>query len=136
VETKLDRFAFEAAVVADAGGWASSAESAEVAADPLTWAATLRRLIHETDDGLRRASSLTGDLREVVLSDLNDERDRLAAVLRRLTGDEIDAPVLTQPGGPEASTRNGAGGADHHPGSGAPGGTGSSGSAGPTGGGA
>ena len=51
--TKLDRFAFEAAVVADAGGWASSAESAAVVADPLSWAATLRRLIHETDDGLR-----------------------------------------------------------------------------------
>ena len=101
VEKKLDRFAFEAAVVADAGGWASSNESAAVAADPLTWAATLRRLIHETDDGLRRASNLTGDLREVVLTDLSEERARLAAVLVRLTGDEIDAPLLTHPVGPE-----------------------------------
>ncbi len=130
METKLDRFAFEAAVVADAGGWASSAESAVVTADPLAWAATLRRLIHETDDGLRQASNLTGDLREVVLSDLGHERERLAAVLRQLTGDQIDSPLLIQPGGPEAATRNGAGSADHQNGSGPSGGAGGSGSAG------
>src|ERR1700722_14510838 len=94
VKRKLDRFAFEAAAVADAGGWASGAESAALAADPLVWAATLRRLIHETDDGLRGASRLTGELRELVMSDLSDERDRLSAVLQRLTGDEIDAPAF------------------------------------------
>ncbi len=108
--TKLDRFAFEAAVVADAGGWASSAESAAVVADPLSWAATLRRLIHETDDGLRGASSLTGDLRDVVMADLSAERARLAAVLRRVTGDEIDAPELAPANGAEPSSRSGSGG--------------------------
>jgi superfamily II DNA or RNA helicase len=92
VERKLDRFAFEAAVVADAGGWASDAERVALAADQLAWAAALRRLIHETDDGLRGASALSGDLREQALADLHDERDRLAAVLHHLTGDEIDAP--------------------------------------------
>src|ERR1700722_3977249 len=94
VKRKLDRFAFEAAVVADAGGWASAAESAALAADPLVWAATLRRLIHETDDGLRGAAGLTGDLRELVLADLTEERDRLSAVLVQLTGDEIESPAL------------------------------------------
>lgn len=95
MERKLDQFAFEAAVVADAGGWASSAEGEALDGDHLAWAAALRRLIHETDDGLRSASSLTGELRELVLSDLAGERERLAAVLFRLTGDGIDPPVLT-----------------------------------------
>jgi SNF2-related domain/SNF2 Helicase protein/Helicase conserved C-terminal domain len=97
VEKKLDRFAFEAAVVADAGGWASRAESEALAADPLAWAASLRRLIHETDDNLRSASTLSGELREIVLADLIEERDRLSAVLLDLTGDEIDPPVLAAP---------------------------------------
>jgi hypothetical protein len=98
----------EAAVVADAGGWASSAESAALAADPLAWAATLRRLIHETDEGLRRSVGLGGDLREVVLSDLTDERDRLGAVLRRLTGDEIEPPVLDLGPSAEVASRSAA----------------------------
>ncbi len=89
VEKKLDRFGFEAAVVADAGGWASDAERAVLTADPLAWAAAVRRLIHETDDGIQSAAGLTGDLRTIVLSDLMDERARLSAVLLRLTGDEI-----------------------------------------------
>ena len=94
MEKKLDQFAFEAAVVADAGGWASSAERAVLEGDSAAWKAAVRRLIHETDDGLRGASKLTGELRELVLADLTDERARLSAVLLRLTGDEIDAPVL------------------------------------------
>src|SRR5579863_10380899 len=110
VERKLDRFAFEAAVVADAGGWASSAESAALAADPLVWAATLRRLIHETDDGLRGAAGLTGDLRELVLADLSEERDRLSAVLVGLTGDEIESPALPAAPAPIAATRTPAAG--------------------------
>ncbi|HEY3810652.1 MAG TPA: DEAD/DEAH box helicase [Acidimicrobiales bacterium] len=80
-------------MVADAGGWASEAERVALAADPLAWAAALRRLIHETDDGLRGAAALSGDLREQALADLNEERDRLSAVLRRLTGDEIETPA-------------------------------------------
>ena len=45
----------------------------------------MRRLIHETDDGLRAAASLPGDLREVVLEDLGTERVRLASALARVT---------------------------------------------------
>ncbi len=90
---KLDRFAFEAAVVAEAGGWATSAERAQLDADPLAWAASLRRLIHETDDGIQGADSLTGELRQLVMADLTEERARLSATLLRLTGDEIDAPA-------------------------------------------
>ena len=70
-------------MIADAGGWASAGERAALEGERLAWAATLRRLIHETDDAVRQADSLTGDLREVVFADLHAERDRLAAARGR-----------------------------------------------------
>jgi superfamily II DNA or RNA helicase len=127
VERKLDRFAFEAAVVAEAGGWASSAERAELDANPLAWTATLRRLIHKTDDGIRSASSLTGELRELVMSDLTDERSRLSATLLHLTGDEIEVPPLASANGATATTGGAA------PGTRTPGQTGPASSASPAG---
>ncbi|HET9076134.1 MAG TPA: DEAD/DEAH box helicase [Acidimicrobiales bacterium] len=81
-------------MIADAGGWASEADRTALEAQPLAWAAALRRLIHETDDGLRQAATLDGDLREIVLADLRAERDRLSAALQRVSGDSIDAPVI------------------------------------------
>jgi superfamily II DNA or RNA helicase len=84
----------------------TTAERARLDSDPLAWAATLRRLIHETDDGIRSADSLTGDLRELVLADLGEERARLSATLLRLTGDEIEAPVLPSSNGSEAPAAN------------------------------
>jgi superfamily II DNA or RNA helicase len=60
----------------------------------LAWTAALRGLIHETDDGLRAADRLTGDLRDQVVDDLLGERERLAAALVRLSGDAIDAPLM------------------------------------------
>ena len=87
-------------MIADAGGWASDEERAALAAQPLVWAAALRRLIHETDDGLRHAVGLSGDLREVVLADLSAERERLAGALLRVCGDTIEPPALvTEPVG-------------------------------------
>ncbi len=115
LETKLDRFAFEAAVVAEAGGWTTSAERARLESDPLAWAATLRRLIHETDDGIRSADSLTGDLRELVMADLGEERARLSATLLRLTGDQIEAPVLPSANGSDTATANRPDGAAGNP---------------------
>jgi superfamily II DNA or RNA helicase len=91
---KLDQIILESAVIADAGGWASEAERAALAAQPLAWAAALRRLIHETDDGLRAAAALDGDLRDVVMADLSAERERLAVALLRVAGDSIDPPAL------------------------------------------
>ncbi len=99
MERELNQITLEAAAAADAGGWASEAERSALTAQPLAWAAALRRLIHETDDGLRSAASLTGDLRDVVLADLRSERERLAAALSRVTGgDTIDAPDLPADG--------------------------------------
>ncbi|MGH9056828.1 MAG: SNF2-related protein, partial [Acidimicrobiales bacterium] len=111
-EMKLDQIALEMAVVADAGGWAADAERAALAAQPVAWAATVRRLIHETDDALRGAASLDGDVRDQVLADLNGERGRLASVLLRLTGDAIDRPAVLNgsPSGSAGRPQHGKGG--------------------------
>lgn len=138
METKLDRIAWEAAVAADAGGWASASERAALEADPLGWAAALRRLIHETDDALRGAAGLTGEVRQQVLSDLEEERKRLGDALMRVAGDSIELPVLAPPAtngnksapprqtnaersgapghGPSHATGGGDAGEDHEPG--------------------
>jgi superfamily II DNA or RNA helicase len=95
----------EAAVVADAGGWSTPAERASLDADPMAWAATLRRLIHETDDGLRHAAAMTGEVRDQVVEDLLAERERLSAALNRLNGDRIDPPHRpAQAAGSDGST--------------------------------
>ena len=73
----------------------------------MAWAASLRRLIHETDDGIQGADSLTGELRQLVMADLTEERARLSATLLRLTGDQIDAPVLPSANGAGPSTSAG-----------------------------
>ncbi|MDE3203804.1 MAG: DEAD/DEAH box helicase [Acidobacteriota bacterium] len=99
MERELNQITLEAAAAADAGGWASEEERSALTAQPLAWAAALRRLIHETDDGLRSAAGLTGDLRDVVLADLRSERERLAAALSRVTGgDTIDPPDVAADG--------------------------------------
>ncbi len=106
VETELDRITFEAAVAAEAGGWASAAEAAVLSAAPLAWNAALRRLIFETDDALVVAARLQGEERVQVLADLTQERNRLAAALLRLTGVDLSPPRPS----PAPSTANPASG--------------------------
>ncbi|MGH9114221.1 MAG: SNF2-related protein, partial [Acidimicrobiales bacterium] len=89
--------------MADAGGWAADAERAALAAEPVAWAAAVRRLIHETDDALRGAASLDAEVRDQVLTDLSGERERLSAVLLRLTGDEIERPAALNGASPGAA---------------------------------
>ncbi len=107
MERKLDRIAFEAAAVADAGGWASEQERETLTAQPVVWAAALRRLIYETDDSLARVSQLTGDLRDQVWADLAEERARLSAALERLTGDVIPSAALDGARPPDAGRVDG-----------------------------
>ncbi|MHB1535717.1 MAG: SNF2 helicase-associated domain-containing protein, partial [Acidimicrobiales bacterium] len=92
VETELDRITFEAAVEADAGGWATAAEHAALEADRPGWVAALRRLVFATDAGLASAAGLTGEERAQVVADLTEERARLAARLEGLSGDHIGDP--------------------------------------------
>ena len=92
MEIVLDQIAFEAAVVAEAGGWASQADVALLEANKLAWAAALRRLIFETDEGLARCADLDGELRALALEDLGQERSRLSDALLRASGERIDPP--------------------------------------------
>lgn len=88
-------------MLAEAGGWASQQDVDLLAREHLSWIATLRRLIHETDSAIESASTLDGDLRVMVLADLNSERSRLAEALARAGGDPIVPPasVGQSPGG-------------------------------------
>lgn len=98
----LDRITLEAAVVAEATGYATTDERDALEAAPLAWVGTLRRLLLETDDALVSAGRLLGEERPQVLADLNGERRSLAAALQRLTGeagpdDQADAPPAAEP---------------------------------------
>ncbi|MBO0747405.1 MAG: hypothetical protein J2O47_03585, partial [Acidimicrobiaceae bacterium] len=76
-------------MVAEAAGWANSAEREMLEADRVRWAITLRRLLYDTDESIRVAARLTGDERDQVLADLTQEQRQLAAALTRLTGESV-----------------------------------------------
>jgi len=109
LEPELDRTSVDAAAVAAAGGWATPAQSAALGADLPAWVGSLRRLIDQTDDGLRRVVNLRGEERQQVIDDLASERDRLALALVTLTGERVaPSPVATpapvsSPTSPEAA---------------------------------
>jgi hypothetical protein len=83
----LDSISLESAVVAEAAGWASPAELADLECDHGSWATALRRLLYQTDEALAQAHRATGEERDQVLADLNQERRQLAASLAKLTGE-------------------------------------------------
>ncbi|MDQ2728395.1 MAG: DEAD/DEAH box helicase [Actinomycetota bacterium] len=62
-----------------------------------TWIGALRRLIDQTDEGLRSVVKLRAEEREQIIADLAGERDRLAAALTALTGETVVPSVLAQP---------------------------------------
>ncbi|MCU4184518.1 DEAD/DEAH box helicase [Acidiferrimicrobium sp. IK] len=99
----LDRITLEAAVVAEATGYASPVELAALEAAPLAWIGTLRRLLLETDEALTSAARLAGEERDQVLADLGAERRALASALVRLTGEEPDAPAVRLAPAPPAA---------------------------------
>src|SRR5260370_664036 len=72
---------FEAIVAAEAVGAATSGEMSRLEANPEAWAATLRRLITETDGALRQANRMSGPEREQVLADFRQEREHLRSSL-------------------------------------------------------
>ncbi len=90
-ERELDEANLDALIAAEATGYATAEELAILQADPDGWVVALRRLVEETDEALRSAARITGDERDQVLDDLNGERERLLAALRRL-GHGIEEP--------------------------------------------
>jgi hypothetical protein len=95
LERELDRTSVDAAADAAAGGWASAEQLAALEANRTAWIGALRRLIDQTDDGLRSVMKLRGEEREQIVADLGGERDRLAAALTALTGETVSPSALT-----------------------------------------
>jgi len=97
----------EVLVAAEAAGAATPAELARLEANRDAWAATLRRLIAETDKALRGARRLSGPERDQVLDDLTDERDRLGDAFYRVTGEDFVDLDDDGDGEPERPARGG-----------------------------
>ncbi|MGH9003427.1 MAG: hypothetical protein ACRDYV_09885, partial [Acidimicrobiia bacterium] len=72
---------FEALASSEAAGCATAGELATLRADPAEWAATLRRLLAETEAALPAARRITGPERDMVVADFIEERDRLRQAL-------------------------------------------------------
>jgi hypothetical protein len=83
---------FEALASSEAAGCATPEELATLRAAPTEWAATLRRLLAETEAAIPAARRITGPERDMVVADFTDERDRLRRSLSRLVGDVKPAP--------------------------------------------
>ncbi|HUP70171.1 MAG TPA: DEAD/DEAH box helicase [Acidimicrobiales bacterium] len=111
-ETELNHINFETLVSAEAGGYASAEELAALEAAPDRWATCLWRLLRETDEALLVAAGrITGEERDQVLNDITSERQSLASAIRRLTGQDVEAPPAFAGG-----TKNGQGGNGNHAG--------------------
>ncbi len=107
----MDRITLEAAVVAEATGYASPAEVASLDANRLAWIGALRRLLAETDEAWSSAERIRGEERSQVLADLAGERRHLADALVRLTGESVSAGPAEAPApagavGPERHARD------------------------------
>ncbi len=77
---------FEALASSEAAGYATAEEQATLRAAPAEWAATLRRLLAETEAAIPAARRITGPERDQVVADFTEERDRLRRSLSRLEG--------------------------------------------------
>ncbi|MGH9283757.1 MAG: hypothetical protein ACRD0S_12585, partial [Acidimicrobiales bacterium] len=83
---------FEALASSEAAGCATADELATLRAAPTEWAATLRRLLAETEAAIPAARRITGPERDMVVADLTEERDGLRRSLSRLEGRPEPAP--------------------------------------------
>ncbi|MGH9058440.1 MAG: SNF2 helicase-associated domain-containing protein, partial [Acidimicrobiales bacterium] len=107
MEIELDRITVEAAVVAEATGYASSTEAAWLESHQLVWISALRRLLTETDEAWAHADRIRGEEREQVLADLAGERRHLADALARVTGESVpEAPEHSSAAVPDRQARS------------------------------
>jgi superfamily II DNA or RNA helicase len=81
---KIPPWQFDEYVRAEADGYARPEELAALEADPVAWRSSLQLLLREAKEGLQSARSLTGDERQQVVADFEDEVHRLEAAARRL----------------------------------------------------
>jgi superfamily II DNA or RNA helicase len=87
VSTELRDWQFDMYVSAEADGEATSEQLEALQRDLLGWRSSLLRLLHEAEEHLERARSITGDERAQVVADLDSERRLLAAAWARLTSE-------------------------------------------------
>jgi hypothetical protein len=92
---------FEFAVEAAAAAEATAAQLEMLAEHREAWRWTLERLLHRTDEDLESVRTLDSPVRDQIVSDFEEERDRLEAALRRLVGTNGDepAPILLESAG-------------------------------------
>jgi hypothetical protein len=83
---------FEFAVEAAAAAEATADQLALLDQHRGAWRHTLERLLHRTDESLESVKSLSGPERDQIVSDFEEERDRLEAALARLDGTSPDSP--------------------------------------------
>jgi hypothetical protein len=88
LDPALDRNDFHVLVSAVAAGELGPEQRAQLEASPDRWAAALRELLDETEDALDRVARSDRTERDQAVADLAEERDRLAAALAHITGEE------------------------------------------------
>jgi superfamily II DNA or RNA helicase len=94
-ENELDKEHFDALVASELDGSITDEQLLALEADPERWLDRVYRLLTETEEWLETVRRSTRDERDQALTDLTEERDRLTAVVRYLTGqdeEDDDAP--------------------------------------------
>jgi superfamily II DNA or RNA helicase len=89
---KLAPWQFDGYVLAEADGIATPEQLAILEADPAAWLTSLRAMVREAEEHLRRARSLPGDERDQVVADLDSEVRRLKSALARLAPERAVEP--------------------------------------------
>src|SRR5262245_35208898 len=79
---------FEAAVSAEVDGWATPQQLAALNANQAAWRTALLTMIRDTEDRLTRARGLRGAERDLVVADLEAERERMGEAWTRLTAEQ------------------------------------------------
>jgi hypothetical protein len=91
---------FEALVSAEVDGWATPEQLGVLQAHRTAWRTALLTMIRDTDERLTKAQSLRGPERELVIADLESERERMAEAWSRVTGEPrrpVTAPTRREP---------------------------------------
>ncbi|HLI24409.1 MAG TPA: hypothetical protein VKU91_05610, partial [Acidimicrobiales bacterium] len=96
---------FQVLAEVEASGWAAPDDLARLQDDPEEWALALHRLISATEDALASVAEITDEaLRAQVAADFNEELERLAAALLRVSGEDRRPRRPETAAGPSAGT--------------------------------
>jgi len=88
---------FDECVIAQADGYATPAQLDALEANPAAWRAALARMLHEAQDNLRSARSITGEERDQVVADFDGEVRRFTAAAVRFEPAPVERPERARP---------------------------------------